>query len=491
MKRLKDITTFGGIDADADDLLDQVFQDHKAYKEAIEHKKFLIVGRKGSGKTALFRRITTPNAATYLAHGMTFADYPWGLHKAMGSEGVPEEQRYQASWTYLILISLAHMLLNKDQSQPWDNRSQDHLSKIEKFFTDSFGSRNPDLTSLFAKGVKYRFKAHIPLWSGGSIGIDPVAANELPRFFNSVNRAMLLAISESLNPNIDYHICFDELDRNFDPDDKEYSLLIIGLIMAARDINRHMRSLKKKMSAVVFLRTDIYQTLRFEDKNKVTEGHVSAIEWDSPGSVWTLRRMMESRFGAAMGAPSPVAWNRVFDESSEMTGRQSKYQHMVDRTFLRPRDMIKFCNAVLETYAKTGSDTDMFSNSDITSSRTDYSDYLLRELQDEVHKHHPDFDAYLEVVKGMPAAKFTRSEFSAYFNTRKAILPDGILENDALRSLFDFSVVGYRRSGGVGGGSEYVWKYLDGRSQFDESADQFSLHAGLTEAMSLKKWRKN
>jgi hypothetical protein len=491
MKQLKDIATFGGIDADADDLLDQVFQDHDAYNDAINHKRFLIIGRKGSGKTAIFRRITNPHEATFLAHGLTFADYPWSLHKAMGSEGVPDEQRYQASWTYKILLSISHMLLNKDHSQPWDNESQEHLSKIEKFFVDSFGSRNPDLTTIFAKNVKYRFKANIPLWASGSIAVDPVSASDLPKFFNTVNKVMLKAIAESLNPTLDYHICFDELDRTFNPRDPEYSQLIIGLIMAARDINNHMRRSNKRMSTVVFLRTDIYQMLRFEDKNKITEGHLSTIEWDSPGSKWTLRRMMESRFGAATEASSPMPWSRVFDESALMTGKQSKYQHMVDRTFRRPRDMIKFCNVVLEIYKKARRDTDMLSNNDITEGRSDYSDYLLRELQDEVHKHHPHFDAYLELIKGMPAVKFTRSDFYSRYAARRAILPTDQGENDALRSLFDFSVIGYMRSGGIGGGSEYVWKYLDSRAQFDESAEQFSLHPGLTEAMNLKKWQKS
>lgn len=39
-----------------------------------------------------------------------------------------------------------------------------------------------------------------------------------------------------------------------------------------------------------------------------------------------------------------------FDEKTQMPGYQSKYQHMPDRTFLRPRDIIRFCNSVLKQY---------------------------------------------------------------------------------------------------------------------------------------------
>lgn len=51
MRTLLEIGTFGGTDADTDDLLDQAFQDHEAYTEAIAHRRPLIIGRKGSGKT--------------------------------------------------------------------------------------------------------------------------------------------------------------------------------------------------------------------------------------------------------------------------------------------------------------------------------------------------------------------------------------------------------------------------------------------------------
>lgn len=59
---------------------------------------------------------------------------------------------------------------------------------------------------------------------------------------------------------------------------------------------------------------------------------------------------MERRFGEVFYGASTSSWDEVFDESRTMPGRQSKYKHIIDRTFLRPRDMIKFCNEVLGEY---------------------------------------------------------------------------------------------------------------------------------------------
>ena len=59
MVRLAQIERFGVAEADNDDLLLECFQDHEAYVSARDHQKFLIIGRKGSGKTAIFRKLNS------------------------------------------------------------------------------------------------------------------------------------------------------------------------------------------------------------------------------------------------------------------------------------------------------------------------------------------------------------------------------------------------------------------------------------------------
>ena len=62
MIKLIDVESFGGIDADTDTLLEQCFEDHEAYQETKNHKCFLVLGRKGSGKTAIFRKFVSSTA---------------------------------------------------------------------------------------------------------------------------------------------------------------------------------------------------------------------------------------------------------------------------------------------------------------------------------------------------------------------------------------------------------------------------------------------
>jgi hypothetical protein len=52
--RLMHIEKFGVAEADNDDLLLDCFEDHEAYVAALEHRKFLIVGRKAQERPQYF-----------------------------------------------------------------------------------------------------------------------------------------------------------------------------------------------------------------------------------------------------------------------------------------------------------------------------------------------------------------------------------------------------------------------------------------------------
>lgn len=491
MRPLLDVESFGGIDADEDKLLAECFQDHEAYRNAVSHARCLVIGRKGSGKTAIFKKIVQAHDPTVFSLGHTFTDYPWHYHHLQASIGVPEEQRYYQSWQYVILLTGAKILLNQDQSQPWNDDARDRIESLEKFVIDSYGSRDPAVTQVFTPGKRLRIRPHLKIAQAeAGLDLERLPMSDLPRVFQELNQNMGDAIATCLNPKHNYYICFDELDRGFDPGDERYSQMLVGLILAARLINQRARAAGKSLSCVVFLRDDIYELLRFEDKNKITENLVSRIEWDSPRTKWTLKQLMERRFGAAIAGAITLAWDAVFDETQEMTSRQTKYQHILDRTFRRPRDIIKFCNEILNSYrAARGRASGKFENEDIINARTNYSDYLLRELDDEVHKHLPDYEDYLELVKSVGALQFKRSEFEAAVERRRDLL-HGRDSSAVLSDLFRFSVIGYQRAGGVGGGSEYVWAHLDSRARFDEVATNFRVHPGFMEAFGLKKFRR-
>lgn len=423
MKSLADVETFGAIDADNDQLLLHCFEDHEAYLDVRNQKRFLIVGRKGSGKTAIFKRLLDIHEANYFCFGHTFSDYPWHYHDKQARIGIPDFDKYTHSWKYLILLTLAKIILNQDQSLPHDDRGMESMAAVERFVVDTYGSRDPDVTQIFTPSKRLKLRPHIDVdFKLLKAGISPesVPMEELPTVVQDVNRNLLRFCMDCLHPDHEYFVCFDQLDLGFDPTKPDYNNRLIGLLLACRDLNLAAAECRKKFFVAVFLRHDICDTLHFEDKNKITENFLSLIEWDTPKTTKTLQELMEKRFQVALqeGPEEQVRWAAVFDETAEMPGHQTKYRHILDRTYLRPRDIIRFCNSVLKQYqarARGGGDGEpvgKFENIDINKARPDYSRYLLNELDDEIHKHLPQYKTYLGVLEDMGVWQFSRERIS-------------------------------------------------------------------------------
>lgn len=315
-----------------------------------------------------------------------------------------------------------------------------------------------------------------------------IAIETLPNIVYEVNSALFNAVVSCINPDHSYQICFDELDRGFSISDENYRSRLSGLLIASRDFNRRARFGKVRLSSIVFLRDDILGYLRFEDKNKIVEDFSSTIEWDVPSTEKSLRQLMSKRFSNILSLNSEDAWETVFNEQTLMTGRQSKYQFILDRTLNRPRDIIKYCNEVLRQYKLSKRNNAAFENIDVANARDEYSRYLKKEMTDEMHQHFPEDQDAFDILRVVGHIGFTIAAFKQAYKTiqsRKQLPP----ESHILRQLYNFSAIAFLKVGGTGGGSEWVWKYKDTEVEYDDRATAFRVHSGLKETLELKQGR--
>jgi hypothetical protein len=488
---LQTVDTFGAVDADTDDLLLDCFQDHEAYKAALEHKKFLIVGRKGSGKTAIFRKIVSESGAGHYCHGHSFSNYPWFHHNKQIKSGVPESECFRYSWEYVILISIAKIIVN-DADTPWSDESLEAMTRLETFLVDTYGSKSPELDGIFLPQTRIKLDPALTKPWGtlpNAITIQQIDVENLPVIIYEVNKSLLDIVTRCLNPNQDYHVCFDELDRNFSASDINYRLRLSGLLIAARDFNRAVRQAGKRMSVIVFLRDDILRHLKFEDKNKILEDSSTLIEWDKQTTSRSLKDVMSKRFSRVLGIPESGAWEAVFNEDLQMTGRQSKYQYILDRTFKRPRDIIKFSNEVLRCFKQAPEGVEKFQNAHVASARETHSKYMRKELVDEMQQHFPEEEAAFDLIRTIGSMMFTLGKIDEVYEelTRRGLAVPSV--SRTLRELYNFSAIAFLKVGGAGGGSEWVWRYEDTDAEYDERATIFRVHSGLKEVLGLKQGR--
>lgn len=126
---------------------------------------------------------------------------------------------------------------------------------------------------------------------------DDRFGSELDAVSSSILDAVYKIAEDTKLAPISLH--FDELDQGLSTLDGSRTKMLIGLILAAREIRREAERLNLKINPVVYLRTDIWEDMQFSDKNKISQTLTLNLRWNST----SLLSLIEARLRAKL-APS-------------------------------------------------------------------------------------------------------------------------------------------------------------------------------------------
>lgn len=478
---LAKLESFGDVAAEDDAVLDY-FLTTDAVNRVKNNEVFLLLGRKGSGKTAIVRHFTESEVGIP-SRAINLRGYPWGVHASRVDLGASEVEAYVAAWRYLIAVELASLAYTESGSQ-----SHPQGKAIKKYFEDNYNGVEPELGDILRPSrLKLSEISINPSVMGNKLGGVALDRNgqdaSFGRELDAVSTALLDAVSVLVQEtSIDRLLLhFDELDQGLSQLDSQRSKMIVGLILAAREVRRECEKKGTNINPVIYLRTDLWNELEFSDKNKISQTRSLHLEWSSE----SLKALVNTRLEAKLD-PS-VSWDKV-DNGSLMRGSQTKWNHIMSRTLLRPRDVIKFLNSALEV-AKGRSDSPLvFSNEDLVAVREQYSSYLKSELDDEVLPHWSQWEEALQACSSISTITFDREQFVADYGNRKSA-GNPVSETEALRLLYKFSVIGYERRSGYGG-SSWAFQYTDPEVGWYSRASRFKVHPGLKEYAKLREERR-
>ncbi|MCT8306693.1 hypothetical protein NYQ51_06360 [Xanthomonas translucens pv. translucens] len=464
-----------------DDAVLDYFLTTTAASRLAEMDAFLVLGRKGSGKTALVRHLSE-SGAFGLSKSLNLRGYPWSVHASRVDSGASDIEAYVASWRYLLCVELASLVLSTGHAS-----GSNDAQILTRFLNDNYGGVHPELGVLLRpKAIRLSKASFEPQVLGNKLGgisfERPAGDSGLGIELDALSQSVLnttLSLCDRLGvDSLSLH--FDELDHGLSQLDDSKKRMFIGLILAARSLRIDTKIFQTKINPVIYLRTDIWDDIEFSDKNKISESHAIDLTWDDEALMALVNERLRARLGGS------ADWGSVIDEQL-MRGAQPKWNHVLSRTFLRPRDVIKFLNEAL-SQAKTRADEPLLlGNSDIVSARDGYSSYLKKELDDEVLPHWSRWSEALQACSALSTVTFERSAFEAEYSSRKS--KDNVVGVDeALELLYSFSVIGYERRSGYGG-SSWVFQYSDPQAGWDRSASRFKVHLGLKEYAKLREER--
>jgi hypothetical protein len=468
---------FGELDAESERNLAGFFVDTGVLRKLADGEKYLVLGRKGSGKTALFKLAQSQQLKQTAVLDVEFDKYPWQFHRQLKQSGMLAESAYEASWRFLFLLTIAKEW-KEFASAPLKQKATQLVERIVP---------NPDkgvFASLLAR-MKNPTKVSLPGVTVGNVAAVTMGSIDLGKDDSSAAIGMmeshLDALTELVATNYFNHpivVKVDRLDDGWDGSEDSKNLLV-GELKAARSINQQLGREKHPAPIVTFLRTDIFEALRFNDKNKLGTA-TERLEWTDQ----RLMDVLNKRVAVAIDCDERDAWKQVFS-TDEMLQRAKPNSYLTKRTMGRPRDIVAFAIHCRDVAMEAGHSRVETSN--IYDAESRYSQHLLDELTDELHKQLPEIESYIECLREVGRTTFELNEWMEAAKVR------GLSATEAeakvqLNTLFEASVLGVPKIGGKERGSRYVYAYSE-RNVKPDFSRAMRVHPGLKKSLDLKEKR--
>ncbi|WP_168566623.1 P-loop ATPase, Sll1717 family [Crateriforma spongiae] len=499
----------GKVSAERDDNLVNYFYDNGVLRSVLESKSsFLVLGRKGAGKTAVFRYLRE-NPSEHLGDddvlvSLSFEDYNWRVHSLLANAEAAESLAYKQSWRFVILVEVIKAYSSRCTEK--GVAIPKPIDKAQRLLERIFEHPLPTIYQLIGRKLLGLSKVKLPKAgldleegdfdsvevSGGEVSFDDVAADDDIRTALSQNISNIIAILESAisqSKPLQFRtiICFDRVDEAWDDVSLDVSRKVLAGLVSACD------SLTEKYDGVVrpivFLREDIFSVLPLNDSNKLREDCGALLKWERDDLIKLLLRRL-SFFAEQKGVDAVDDFEALFDKK-EMRQRSKPPNYLLKRTMMRPRDMICFLRRTVDAmrdsandpFEETPDEYTHLSVEAIYTAEPGYSDWLRQELLDEWSVQRPRIKELFSAIQNHGSTQFKRDELESQLKSLGVEFTQTEIVDD-LRFLFANSVIGFKV------GASTAWRYrCFSRSQGFIESDVYKLHDGLIRALNVKEPR--
>ena len=439
-------------------------------------KKSYVIGRKGTGKTAISEYLSELSDYCTFSQKLTFKNFPFNSLYAIIDSGYTSPNQYITLWKYLIYSTICKLLSTNE------NLDIESKEKLSLLFDHDLESALPSAVSKWT-GFKFDLKI---LGSGIGIGGNKDKKDDAPLEISERVQILERFIKTKIGTE-KYLILFDELDEDYkdmlvSESHKKYTELLTSLFKAIQDVRSIFRN--SNVFPIVFLRDDIYDILQDPDKGKWTDYKID-LDWNA-GS---LKNLLAFRISRALdenseGLEFAVAWGQVFEGGQIKYGNKDQktataFEYITRQTQNRPRDYVRY----LQICAELATDKNKGKvNPDIVKlSSKGFSNYLRTEMEDEIHGAIPEIKKILNLFTKSRKQIMWPDEFKELY--LKEVESGNIPKRDPqfiLEILFMFSVIGNapRQS------SHFIFRYSNKESRLNMN-ERICLHRGLFRALQI------
>jgi len=444
------------------------------YEKSLSADKFLILGKKGSGKTILaeFIRKNSQADSQWFCEVRSYKEFKFHELIQLKSNDISPNE-YISIWEWVAYIDLGRLCL-KDNGIP-DNKEK---QKLRKFFEDNYYSLDIDSQKIIERTRAGKLKGQaFGLGGEGTVSEKKVSAGYL-YYLEDLRNTVISLLRESGSR---YDLYYDELDDRF-KNDEYYRDSIISLIKAIDKINILMIESGIRGKVSLLLRSDIFHILNDPDLNKIRMDNAIYIDWGNKVSAKSpLFELIITKAKASTpliaALPNEAVFKTLFPQDIK---RIKPERYILERTLFRPRDLVSMLNLIIDKYPKSN----YFGWKGFVDTKHEYSEYFLQEIRNELSGHMSDqfIDESILLLKQFNKHLFSYEGISKFLDKNRERYPSLSLD-EMLSTFFRFNIIGnywyneYKRK------DYYCWAHRDPRADIDFDKN-FVIHLGLREALS-------
>ena len=287
----------GPVSAERDPNLQNYFYDAGASGSLVsDPTRFLMLGRKGAGKTAVFLHMKQRPEGLFkktdLVVPLSTTEYNWRAHAALGDLNKTGGSQYRDSWRFVMTVEAIRAFSRQCEATRIEVPKA--IEQAQKLLNKLFGSPVPEWSELLRSKIFSLSKLKLPSagvdadleevsLDAGEIGFSTVEKDESLRSLLAFNIEHLTAhLENKLAEGLDGYrifIIFDRVDENWLPESlDDCKKMIGGLIQAAE---YYTQKFTGRLRPIVFLREDIFDSIdAINDKNKLKMDCSRTLMWD-------------------------------------------------------------------------------------------------------------------------------------------------------------------------------------------------------------------
>lgn len=337
-----------------------------------------------------------------------------------------------AFWTYLLLTELARRVLTADRA--WAKRDLDRMHRYNRL-QDQYEIHDPGKDADFTERLLAQVRR---LAATAEHEPDAIGDAFTRRMFVESIGPLRDALLDYLSEKDATWILIDNLDKGWPirGADNVDITIVRALLDAVRKIQQNLLGRGIDLHCLVFLRTDIFDAVLRDTPDKGKERPIR-LDWDDPA---VFKEIVRRRLAAGDDnkAPFEDVWPNIF---ASHIGTEDSFNYILDRTLMRPRDLLTFLRTAVQVAINRGHTT--VTADDILQAERNYSEDLLLTTVFEIQDTHPDIAEVLYAFQGLPV-EMTHEEVE--FLLLGAGLPEAEFAS-ALELLLWFGFLGVRTAG--------------------------------------------